>query len=617
MKEAIVRRAIRVLFLPAVLVLAVGIMPQGAAAYGRGIHTYIAREAAALYEDNVGIFPALQANLDVIAEHGAKHEDETDHIWDNGGYFVTCTHFWEADNPNLSENNWVVERNCGNAYMKANELFDASFESYFANDYYQWWEYLGHIVHLIGDMTVPAHAHVDLHVSFDSYDDCAAGELYPSFTAAEANSAGGVVEIPEAAIQWIIDHEAQGGGYGLSPAYPRPYAQLYYLMYTAAQTGDYFASDDDDGDSEDRHGWMDYSGMPPGSPRTEDDLDDNWWYDAGEVAWYCDNYDGDYTRIAQTSIVYGMRASAALYHAFRDAFDGNPAASMADLTYAVPPPYSDWTNAPVTVALSAEEDISTLYVSGVYEIQWRETGSFEQYTEPIVISEEGIHGIQYWSRDWFGNREQAQTTIVKIDLTPPEITFPDLKPLYLTSENFVAAWTATDALSGIHSEYALLDGQAVAKGQLVDLALLAGMHRLEVYAEDEAGNVRYAYYDFEVAIDADGTCRPVRVSNNTSGNAVFCLVEFPAPYNVGMIDYTTCTLDVNSAALSADHITGVGNYDGDDALGRMLRFNKKEFVGALGSQVGDIAAEIWGGLFPNGMPRFVADLTIEVFDPSN
>jgi hypothetical protein len=610
----------------AVLVLALAIMPSVVNAYEPGMHPYIAEEAKMMYESEVGEFPALDRDFNLVKE-GSMHEDEVDHIWGHEGLYVTCSHFWDPDIANLSENNDFAGTPVGNAYMKANELLDGAFEFHTAQDYVNWWEYFGHITHLIGDMTVPAHTHIDSH-DFESFEKCwiLNNDKFREFTHTDAEIAGGLVDIPEGRIQFILAHEAQGGGYGLGYD-PRMYAKLYYLMYTTAQVGDWFPSDDGSGDNDDRHTWMDYSNFP-GTPRTADDLDNNWWYQSDEMTYYCDNSDGDFTRIAQTSFVHSIRGVASLYLAFRDAFDGICPTTTAALTYSQPPPYSDWTNGPVTITLSAQDDISTRHISQVYETYW---GKFELlYTEPIFVSEEGIHEIKYFSMDWFGNKEPKNTATVKIDMTPPEITFPDLNPNYLTSDNFIATWVATDALSGVHGEYALLDGQMVTKEQVIDLSQLAGKHRLEVYAEDEAGNLQYAFYDFEVWIDADGWCFSVLINNKTRGNAMSCVVEFPAPYDVGLIDLTTSTLAVKgtlnltqsdpiigeTAELPTQLLTGVGYHDWDLIPDRMLQFAKNQFVVALAGQTGNIESIISGGLLPNEpseQPRFIANVTVPVF----
>ena len=92
---------------------------------------------------------------------------------------------------------------------------------------------------------------------------------------------------------------------------------------------------------------------------------------------------------------------------------------------------------------------------------------------------------------------------------------------------------------------------------------------------------------------------------------------------------TTCTVAVKgtldltqsdpvvgaTAVLPAESMTGVGDSDGDHIRDRMLRFNKDQFVAALGGQVGDMSAVVSGGLLPNGMPRFLGVMTVPVFSP--
>lgn len=621
--KTVVGQILTVLLLIASFVIVPAVVPSVTYAYEPGVHDYIAREAKKLYEFKVGPFPELDLHFEFVAD-GARHEDYIDHIWGHSGDYVTCTHFWDPDSWNLSKNNSFMGTPCGNAYMKANELLDRSYSAFYSQQHYEWWEYFGHITHLIGDMTVPAHTHIDVHV-FDSYEKCwiLHDYKYTKFTATEA---GGLIEIPDDRIQYIFDHDAQGGGYGL--AYdPWMYAKLYYLMYTAAQTADWFPSDDYDGNSDDRHGWMDYSTFPA-KPRTKADLDGNWWYDAGEMTYYCSNHDGDFTRIAETCFVHAIRAVASLYLAFRDSFDGMSPVTTDSLQYTNPPPYTDWTNDSVTITLSAQDNTSTRHVSGVYETYWGKF--FLPYVDPIFVSDEGIHDIQYYSMDWFGNEEPIQTVTVKIDRTPPVITFPDLKPNYRTSEPFIATWVATDELSGVFGEYALLDGQVVTKGQVIDLSLLAGSHRLEVYAEDEAGNLQYAFYDFEVWIHADGWCYSVLVNDKTKGRTLSCVVEFPIPYDIGLVDLSSSALAVKgtldlmqgdpivgeTAVLPAMRFTGVGDHDLDGIPDRMLQFRKDHFVTALGGQTGDIPSIISGGLLPGGQPRFIAEVIVPVFKSS-
>ena len=167
------------------------------------------------------------------------------------------------------------------------------------------------------------------------------------------------------------------------------------------------------------------------------------------------------------------------------------------------------------------------------------------------------------------------------------------------------------------------------KGQVIDLAEMAGEHWLRVIAYDVAGNYADVFYYFEVFIDADAWAKPVLIGDKTKGKGMFCAVEFPAPYDVSLIDMNTCTLVVGgtldltasdpvvggSDELQAERMTGVGDADGDHVRDRMLRFDKAQFVAALAGQVGDIQSVVRGGLLPDGMPRFLGVVTVPVFAP--
>jgi len=607
------------------VLLAVGLltMPWNAHALGRGGHAYMAQEAAVLVDVDYGAFPALETHIEWVAEHGARHEDEYDHIWDgNNGAFVTCTHFWDADDADLHQNYYFATHGwCGNAYMKSNELLDALFASYFSQDWYQFWEYLGHIAHLIGDMTVPAHAHVDYHMSFDSYDDgwigwdcegaCPPPNYRRYFSAWDGFNAGGLVEIPESAIQWIIDNN-EAGGFGLG-ANPRTFAQLYYLMYTAAQTGDYFASDDYNGSVSDRHGWMDYTGWPS-SPVTTDDLDDNWWYEA-DLTWVFSNHDDDYTRIGQTAYVYGIRAVATMYMAFREAFDAVPPTTTAHLTYAVPP-NEGWTMGDVTMVLEAEDNLAD-GPFGVYHSYWSEGSGIHEYTDPVVFTEEGIHDIEYWSVDNFGNVEDRQMITIRIDKTGPEVhdTSPEADGFYLTSGTLTIDWTVTDELSGVDWATADIDGQDVLLGQVLDLDAMGGWHTFTLRVGDVAGNVTVESFDFSIKIHALVDFKPDKFNLKSSGNPVTVYIQFPTGYDVELIDVSTVTLIPTVGWFLPAHMTPteVKDFIHDKVPDRMVQFSRPDTSTALTGIVGHNEITVIGNLYDN--TEFYGTEIIEVTEP--
>lgn len=582
------------------------IAPSGVQAYGRPAHEYFAQEASELFH-----FPALEAHLPSILG-GASHEDEKDHVWDHGGegeagWYVTCTHFWDADDSDLHHNYYFAGHGyCGNAYMKADDLFDQLFEAYAVRDLHTAYERLGHVAHLIADMTVPAHAHVDYHTSFDSYDDGWAGWTaegthppnYTQFHHGQAAADGGLIEVPESAIQTVINDPGAGYDLGWNPSAK---AKLYYLLYTAQQTGDYFPSDQEDGGLGDRHGWMNgYSTAPyPLYLHDEDGdlvsqsmsgLDDNWWYDADDVAWVFSNYDGDYTTIGRTNMVYAMRAIAGLYKAFRDTFDPNPPVTTPTVTYEFPP-NQGWTRGNVEIALEAQDDFS-----GLYNTLWTLDGepAFQHFdTEEVLsspisfptwIAEEGVHHYHYFSNDWFGNVEDPVTMTFSVDKTGPAVneTSPTTNGFYLTSDTLTIGWDVTDPLSGVASVTATLDGAPVGEGDVLDLAAMGGHHTFVLTATDVAGNVTVETVEFSVKIHAVVAFKPNSINVKSSGQDAATFTEFPPGYDVGEIDVATVEVVFENWMLAAAlSPTSLSDFDKDGVVDRLVKFDRSNLIYAV------------------------------------
>ena len=296
-------------------------------------------------------------------------------------------------------------------------------------------------------------------------------------------------------------------------------------------------------------------------------------------------------------------------------------------------PVVQWNNSPVIVHLESAEDHGRIY--GDLELRnsgvWRKWGTVDgvrsdDLFDPWWEIGEGIHTVKLLSTDYCGNTENTQF-LVLVDLTPPEITFPTLRPNYLTSEEFVVDWDATDALSGMDETWAELDGEPVDDGQAFDLSTMAGRHTLTVWARDVAGNLAEKSYDFEVWIDTETNANPVYVQTKTKGAGMMITVEFPAPYDVAAVDLSTCRLAVGATIdlsqpdpvtgavtnLAGTLLTGVGDHDGDGIPDRMIRFNKAQFAAAVAGQTGDVQAVVWGGLLPDGTPRFIGPVVVPAF----
>ncbi len=144
-----------------------------------------------------------------------------------------------------------------------------------------------------------------------------------------------------------------------------------------------------------------------------------------------------------------------------------------------------WFVSDVTVVLEAMDDLS-----GVDFTTYRlDSGDWVTYTEPIVVSEEGTHALQYRSTDRVGNQENERSIAVNLDKTPPVVTITQPSVIaYTLGSTFTVKYEAYDAISGLDVITATLDGEVIANGQMFDtLFMLPGPHEIVVMAQDLAG----------------------------------------------------------------------------------------------------------------------------------
>ena len=268
---------------------------------------------------------------------GAGHEDEFDHvygipnhlIW--GAALITMTHFWDADPGDLTPSTYgsfeepvhIVDTSfivTENALQKSRHFWSLALGAYADNKKEKAYEYLGHIVHLIGDMSVPTHAHGDAHV--DLFGDQDPYEEWMSN--ATDDRPIGLLSNEVAALQNLDASTGNGPLEGtLNGDVPAGVDPLYYLLYSTNQLADFFASRDVDGDITDRNGWMQpilntmAANIP--SPRVQADLDDNDDDAIGPIGSPLEEIndsDGDLSQIRAVTYMYGIRAIAALYRHF-------------------------------------------------------------------------------------------------------------------------------------------------------------------------------------------------------------------------------------------------------------------------------------------------------------
>ncbi|QKS47615.1 family 43 glycosylhydrolase (plasmid) [Paenibacillus cellulosilyticus] len=148
-----------------------------------------------------------------------------------------------------------------------------------------------------------------------------------------------------------------------------------------------------------------------------------------------------------------------------------------------------WSNADVTATLHAEDA-----ESGVAATYYSVDGGPAQTGETILLTEEGIHTITYWSVDASGNTEEPHAVQVKIDRTA-SVTSAVQEPAVPDGSNgwyvhpVTVALSSTDSASGVDSIYYSLDDGA--SWQMYAEPIIVnqdGMTNITYYAVDQAGN---------------------------------------------------------------------------------------------------------------------------------
>lgn len=163
-----------------------------------------------------------------------------------------------------------------------------------------------------------------------------------------------------------------------------------------------------------------------------------------------------------------------------------------------------WHDHAVTARLTADDALS-----GIAVLSYMMDGSSPEvsYTgnAELLVSTEGIHRIEYSSLDNAGNIEQPKMSLVKLDLTAPEISIisPGQRS-YLHSDIIAIDFSGTDALSGIFSITGNIKGTPVTGSRKFDmLNLIPGVHEFESIAVDNAGNTRSSSVNFTVVVNID------------------------------------------------------------------------------------------------------------------
>ncbi|MCJ8012172.1 DUF4855 domain-containing protein [Paenibacillus sp. KQZ6P-2] len=157
-----------------------------------------------------------------------------------------------------------------------------------------------------------------------------------------------------------------------------------------------------------------------------------------------------------------------------------------------------WYKSKVAVALSAEDA-----ESGVAETYSSMDGKEWMKGNAVAIEADGMHTLQYYSKDSAGNQEQTKSMVVKIDQTAPVIDAALPETVYSTDAVSLRI-SISDATSGVDQTVIKLDGVEVsAPIEREPFTLSVGDHIVEIAAMDLAGNEVVRQFTFRVDLDID------------------------------------------------------------------------------------------------------------------
>lgn len=136
------------------------------------------------------------------------------------------------------------------------------------------------------------------------------------------------------------------------------------------------------------------------------------------------------------------------------------------------------------------------------------------YTSAFVVSSEGDTTVYYNSTDIFGFVEDTKETTIRIDKTPPELTFETES---IPGQGTQVTLGAIELGSGLSSIGYSLDGGRLERYGGPFIISVEGLHTIFYQAQDYAGNIMFTTVTLEVVIVPTAVPTAVIYSGDTSG----------------------------------------------------------------------------------------------------
>lgn len=165
---------------------------------------------------------------------------------------------------------------------------------------------------------------------------------------------------------------------------------------------------------------------------------------------------------------------------------------------------NSWYVHAAVVTLSGTDDLTGI-AKTLYSVDNGTT--WNTYTKPFSVDNNGTNSLQYYSIDNAGNKEDMHSLSIDMDLDGPKIVITQpTASSYSDAEDLTPQFTLNDLVSGmdVSKTTVTLDGQVITQDALIPLYTLSlGDHVYSVTAYDKAGNISTEAVTFQTKTSVD------------------------------------------------------------------------------------------------------------------
>jgi hypothetical protein len=232
-----------------------------------------------------------------------------------------------------------------------------------------------------------------------------------------------------------------------------------------------------------------------------------------------------------------------------------------------------WNNSNVAVTFTCGDNLS-----GVASCIGTASGA--PSGDPITITSEGAGQVVTGTAIDNAGNTATTTRTINLDKTPPVLTMPVLAASYLLNSTLTLNFGATDALSGVATMQATLNGAPIVSGTTVTLTHLA-TNTFTLTATDVAGNSSTQTATFAVVYNFIGFLPPIQ----NDGTGLFKLGS-TVPVKFQLTDAHGTLVSTAVAHLTIQMISGstlVGTpidatASGNSDVGDLFRFDGTQYI---------------------------------------